>query len=234
MKEISKAIIAVMKEVKNIEKGMTVGTGKATYKAISDSMVRNEVKKAMTDNGLCILPISVQATVKIDRWEEADSYNGGMKTKQSAFTEAHTKYLLLHDSGESIEIAGYGHGVDTQDKGAGKATTYALKNAILDTFLIIKGDDMDTDSKHSDDIPVPPNAQNGTYKASKPQSSTKIPTPEEATATALEKIKNAKSIKELQELDKKIDESKYIPGDKKIDLSFELQDALLKFDPTQD
>ena len=26
MKEISKAIIAVMKEVKNIEKGMTVGT----------------------------------------------------------------------------------------------------------------------------------------------------------------------------------------------------------------
>lgn len=233
MKEISKAIIAVMKEVKNIEKGMTVGSGKATYKAISDSMVRNEVKKAMTDNGLCILPISVQATVKIDRWEEADSYNGGaMKTKQSAFTEAHTKYLLLHESGESIEIAGYGHGVDTQDKGAGKATTYALKNAILDTFLIIKGDDMDTDSKHSDDIPVPPKTQNVPSKASKPQ--TIVPTPEEATATALEKIKNAKSIKELQDLDKKITDSKYIPEDKKIDLAFELQDAILKFDPTQD
>jgi len=160
MKEISKAIIAVMKEVKNIEKGLTVGSGKSTYKAMSDSMVRNEVKKAMTDNGLCILPISVHATVKIDRWEEADSYNNGaIKTKQSAFTEAHTKYLLLHESGESIELAGYGHGVDTQDKGAGKATTYALKNVILDTFLIIKGDDIDTDKTHSDDLPVPPKAK---------------------------------------------------------------------------
>lgn len=219
MTDISKAIIAVMKEVKNIEKGLTVGSGKSTYKAMSDSMVRNEVKKSMTDNGLCILPISVQATVKIDRWEEADTYNNGsMKTKQSAFTEAHTKYLLLHTSGESIELAGYGHGVDTQDKGAGKATTYALKNVILDTFLIIKGDDIDTDKTHSDDLPIPPKA--------------KLVTPESATASALNKIKSATSIKELQELDKRITDSKIIPEDKKIDLSFELQEAIIKFDPT--
>ena len=216
MKEISKAIIAVMKEVKNIEKGMTVGTGKATYKAISDSMVRNEVKKAMTDNGLCILPISVQATVKIDRWEEADSYNGGMKTKQSAFTEAHTKYLLLHDSGESIEIAGYGQGVDSQDKGAGKATTYALKNAILDTFLIIKGEDTDTDSIHSNDIPVPP----------------KQKSKEEVFELVKKDIANAQSIEECQSIDKKIDASKTLDSSQKIDLSFILQDKILTFDPT--
>lgn len=205
MKEISKAIIAVMKEVKNIEKNMSVGAGKSTYKAISDSMVRNEVKKAMTDNGLCILPISVQATVKIDRWEEADSYNNGaMKTKQSAFTEAHTKYLLLHESGESIEIAGYGHGVDTQDKGAGKATTYALKNVILDTFLIIKGDDMDTDSKHSNDIPVPPKSQNSTAKASKPTSTTMV-------SSFLDLAKNAlaqsTTDEEVAEVKKKVETS---------------------------
>ena len=225
MKEISKAIISVMKEVKNIEKGMSVGTGKSSYRAISDSMVRNEVKKAMTDNGLCIIPISVNANVKIDRWEEVDSYNGGaMKTKQSVFTEAHTKYLLLHESGESIELAGYGQGVDSQDKGAGKATTYALKNTILDTFLITKGDDMDTDKTHSDDLPVPPK--------SKPIP--KVPTPEEATASALGAINNAKSIKELQDIDKRITDSKLIPEDKKIDLSFELQEKILTFDPTQE
>lgn len=223
MKEISKAIIAVMKEVKNIEKGLTVGSGKSTYKAMSDSMVRNEVKKAMTDNGLCILPISVQATVKIDRWEEPDSYNNGaMKTKQSAFTEAHTKYLLLHESGESIEIAGYGHGVDTQDKGAGKATTYALKNVILDTFLIIKGDDMDTDSKHSNDIEVPP----------KTKPIQRVPTKEEALAGAIKAIGNAKSIQECQELDKKITDSKILDESQKIDLAFELQSKILTFDPT--
>ena len=75
--------------------------------------------------------------------------------KQSVFTDAHTKYLLLHTSGESIELSGYGQGVDTQDKGAGKATTYALKNVLLDTFLVIKGDEMDTDATHSNDIEVP-------------------------------------------------------------------------------
>ena len=87
---------------------------------------------------------------------------------------------------------------------------------------------MDTDSKHSDEIPVPANDSKRPATASKPN----VPTPEEATATALEKIKKATSIKELEELDEKIKNSKYIPEDKKIDLSFELHDAIFKFDPT--
>lgn len=100
------------------------------------------------------MPIVVQATTKIDRWKEETKY-GTKKMKQSILTDAHTKYLLLHTSGESIELSGYGQGVDTQDKGAGKATTYALKNVLLDTFLVIKGDEMDTDATHSNDIEVP-------------------------------------------------------------------------------
>jgi hypothetical protein len=221
MKEISKAIIAVMKEVKNIEKGMSVGTGKSSYRAISDSMVRNEVKKSMTNNGLAIIPINVNATVRIDRWEEADSYNGGaMKTKQSVFTEAHTKYLLLHESGEGIEIAGYGHGVDTQDKGAGKATTYALKNAILDTFLIIKGDEMDPDKTHSDDIDIP----------QKP----KVKTKEEIFEMVKRDIDNAKSIDDCIAINKKLTESKVVDESQKIDLAFILQDKMLTFDPTSE
>jgi hypothetical protein len=133
---------------------MNVGTGDSSYKAVADSMVRNELKDAMVKNGLVILPIVVQATTKIDRWEEETKY-GTKKMKQSILTDAHTKYLLLHTSGESIELSGYGQGVDTQDKGAGKATTYALKNVLLDTFLVIKGDEMDTDATHSNDIEVP-------------------------------------------------------------------------------
>lgn len=152
-KEITKAIIAVMKEVKNIEKKMSVGSGTSSYKAVSDSMVRNELKQALTDNGLAIVPIKVKATTQVDRWEEATTY--GNKMKQSILTEVHTEYLLLHTSGESITLSGYGQGVDSQDKGAGKATTYALKNILLDTFLIIKGDDMDTDFTHSNDMDVP-------------------------------------------------------------------------------
>ena len=61
----------------------------------------------------------------------------------------------MHESGESIEICGYGHGIDPQDKAAGKAQTYALKNALLYTFMTPVGAIEDTDTTHSDTIPVP-------------------------------------------------------------------------------
>lgn len=153
MKEITNAILAVMQEVENIEKGMNVGAGTNSYKAVSDGDVRNSLRKAMVKNGLVIVPTSVTAKTQIDRWEEESQY--GKKMKQSVLTEAHTKYLLIHSSGEQLELAGYGHGVDSQDKSAGKATTYALKNTLLDTFLITKGEAEDTDKTHSDDLPVP-------------------------------------------------------------------------------
>lgn len=165
MINIAKAILNVMQEVTNIEKNMNVGTGSSSYKAISDSMVRSDIKESMLKNGLVIVPTGVTAKTTMDRWEEENTY--GKKMKQSILTEAHTTYLLIHESGESIPLAGYGQGVDSQDKGAGKATTYALKNVLLDTFLIIKGEDMDTDKTHSNDLPVPPKrtvaGQSGEY-----------------------------------------------------------------------
>lgn len=151
-KNITQAILKVMEEIKNIEKDMSVGTGGASYKAVSDTDVRNALRASMIKNGLIVVPTSINAKTQIDRWEESGQF--GVKMKQSVLTEAHTKYLLIHSSGEQLELAGYGHGVDSQDKSAGKATTYALKNALLDTFLITKGE-AETDSIHSDDIPVP-------------------------------------------------------------------------------
>ena len=53
-------------------------------------------------------------------------------------------------------VMGYGHGVDSQDKSAGKATTYALKYALLNTFLVPTGDIDDTDNTHSDTYDQPP------------------------------------------------------------------------------
>lgn len=152
-KQIAKAILAVMSEVKGIDKTMTVGNGASSYKGVPDQEVKKIIGASMQKNGLSILPISVQANTRVDRWEE--SYNGNAKTKQSVFTEVTTKYLLLHESGESIELAGYGHGVDSQDKGAGKATTYALKYALLYAFLVPTGKIDDADNEHSDNHSVP-------------------------------------------------------------------------------
>ena len=152
-KEITKAILAVMRSVKGIDKNLTVGTGNSSYKGVSDKDVKNIIGEAMEKNGLCILPTGVDAKTQVDRWVENTPY--GEKTKQNVFTEVKTKYLLMHESGESIEIQGYGHGVDSQDKSAGKATTYALKYTLLYTFLVPTGTIDDSDIKHSDEIPVP-------------------------------------------------------------------------------
>lgn len=158
MTNLVSAILSVMGEVENIEKNLTVGEGKSAYKGVSDKDVKLAIGKAMRKHGLVILPLKVNPTVKIDRWEEDTYYNGqktSVKTKQSVFTEVEPEYLLLHSSGESQIIAGYGHGVDSQDKSAGKATTYALKNVLLNLFLVPTGTVDDTDNKHSDDLPVP-------------------------------------------------------------------------------
>jgi hypothetical protein len=155
---IAKAILAVMKDVKGIDKTMTIGSGNSAYKGVPDQEVKKVIGASMEKNGLCLLPISVTPTIKVERWEEMDSYSKAMKTKQSVFTEVQTKYLLLHDSGESIELAGYGHGIDSQDKGAGKATTYALKYALLYAFLVPTGKIDDADMVHSNDVATPQNA----------------------------------------------------------------------------
>lgn len=151
MKNISKAIINVMKSVKGMEKNMKVGSGNYAYQGTKDQDVKEVFNEELAKNGLCIVPISVEDEVQIDRY--VDQYD---KPKQSVFTRVKTKYLLLHESGESIELAGYGHGVDNQDKGAGKATTYALKNCLLYTFLTPVGKMDDADTTHSDEVPAPP------------------------------------------------------------------------------
>lgn len=153
MKNLTKAIIKVMAAVKGIEKNMTIGSGKNSYQGVKDKDVKLAFNEAMSKHGLCILPISIEPDTKVERWVEETQW--GPRQKQSIFCAVKTKYLLMHESGESIEICGYGHGIDPQDKAAGKAQTYALKNALLYTFLTPVGAIEDTDTTHSDTIPVP-------------------------------------------------------------------------------
>lgn len=154
MKNLAKAVISVMKEVKGMEKNSTVGKGtRSQYDGTKDQDVKEVFNKALSDNGLCMIPTDIKEEAIINRWEQ--EYNGNKQQKQSVFTKVNVKYLLLHESGESLEVAGYGHGVDAQDKGAGKATTYAMKNALLYTFLTPVGKIDDTETTHSDQIQTP-------------------------------------------------------------------------------
>jgi hypothetical protein len=152
---IYEAILNVMKDVKNIEKSMTVGAGQNSYKGVSDKDVKFKIGKAMEQHNLIILPVAIEPKLQIDRWEETSQY--GVKQKQSVFTEVITTYRIIHTlSGEHVEIKGYGHGVDSQDKSAGKATTYALKYALLYAFMVPTGEIDDADKTHSVEVAPPP------------------------------------------------------------------------------
>jgi len=147
--KIAKAILGVMKDVSGIEKNTTIGSGNYAYQGVKDQDVKKAFQEAFLKHKLSIVPIGIDAETRVDRWVDNN------RQKQSVFVEVNTKYLLLHESGESIELAGYGHGVDAQDKASGKATTYALKNALLYTFLTPVGEIDDTDAHHSEEMETP-------------------------------------------------------------------------------
>lgn len=147
MKQITQALTAVMAAVQNVEKNKTVGLGNNSYKGVEDKDVKVAIRGAMVQNGLAMVPIAIEPNVRIERWEE--TYGGQTKPKQSVMTEVKVTYRVLHTSGEYIDIVGYGHGIDTQDKSAGKATTYALKYALLYTFLIPTGSIDDADNENA-------------------------------------------------------------------------------------
>lgn len=144
--ELFKAVNKVMQQAKGVAKNSTVGFGKSAYKGVNDMDVKELLQPLMAENGLSIFPVDYETNSKLETWEEA----GKMKSKH--FIEVKATYLLCHSSGETIEIKGMGQGIDSGDKAPGKALTYALKNALLYTFLIPAGLD-DTDNDHSDDLP---------------------------------------------------------------------------------
>lgn len=192
MQKLAKAVLKVMEEVKGIEKSMDVGTGNYSYKGVPDQQVKIIIGEAMVRNGLCLLPIGIDAKTTIERWEEKTSYNGlpQVKSKQQVFVETTTKYMLIHESGESMEVMGYGHGVDTQDKAAGKSSTYALKYLLLYMFLVPTGKIDDSDNTHSEEIVVPVVKQ-------EPIAPTKKTIPKERFDNALKSIEDKEYTAEL-------------------------------------
>lgn len=145
--QLAMKIHAVMCDVPSLEKDMVVGKGtKSEYKAIGEKTVLNAVKPLFIKNKLIIFPSNVETTEVTETY--TDSY-GNSKLKSMTQSD-YTFTLVDAETGESVDIKVTGSGADTQDKGSGKAATYALKIALTKTFMMFSGDD--TDNDHSDNI----------------------------------------------------------------------------------
>lgn len=130
----------VSNEVKNIEKNMTVGKGNYAYKAVSDLDVVLAVKEAETKYKIISIPIK-QEIVKseIVKTQKGD----GESINYVDIIKMTVRIIDLEKPSDFIEIESFGRGLDTSDKGFGKASTYARKYALLNAYKIATGEDPD-------------------------------------------------------------------------------------------
>lgn len=133
-------IQAVANEVKNISKNMTVGKGNYSYKAVGDIDVTLKVKEAEKKVGIVSIPIKQELIHhEIIKTSEGDKES----IKYSFLIKMTTRINDLEDTDSFIEIESFGHGLDSGDKGFGKASTYARKYALLNAYKIATGEDPD-------------------------------------------------------------------------------------------
>lgn len=136
-------ILAVSMEVRNIEKNMQVGSGNYGYKAVSDIDVTLKVKEAEEKFRLVSIPIKqdlvnseVIRTLK-DGNKESLTFVDTVKMT--------IRIVDLDDTSQFIEVESFGKGIDSGDKGFGKAATYARKYGLMNAYKIATGQDPDVE-----------------------------------------------------------------------------------------
>lgn len=140
-KTVYEKILAVMSAVNYLNKDGFVETGKGKgYKALTDEKVLAAVRPALVAAGLVILPVKMEQQ-RTD--EQVKTYDGSTKTNRITDVSVTYRIINVDDPKDYVEVVSAGTGVDTQDKGIGKAMTYAKKYAILNSFLIPSGEDTD-------------------------------------------------------------------------------------------
>ena len=127
-------IAKVMESIQYLGKDGSIEYKTTRYKAISEEKVTTTVRKALLEHGLVVFPV-----------EQEMSRSGNL-------TSVNVKYKIVNtENPKEFEIlSSSGEGADTQDKGIGKAMTYAYKYMLLRTFAIPTGEDPDKIS--SDEI----------------------------------------------------------------------------------
>lgn len=124
---IYEKIHEIYKAVQRLEKDGKIDFGKTSYRALSESKVTSIMREQMNKQKLIVFPIE-------QTW-----------TRIGNITHVDVKYRMINveNPSEYIDVVSCGDGADTQDKGSGKAMTYAFKYMWLRTFALQTGEDPD-------------------------------------------------------------------------------------------
>lgn len=136
---------AITAELQTVAKNLTVETGRGRgYKAVSERDIIDAVKPLEVKHGVYSYP--AEREVLESRMLDSESeYNGKVIKKTTFFSRIRTVYCFVNvdEPEDRIETVTFAEGIDTQDKGSGKAMTYADKYALMKAYKISTGDDPD-------------------------------------------------------------------------------------------
>lgn len=152
---IYEKIQAVSQEVGAISKDMNVG---GQYKAVSDLAVTLAINKAEVKYRLLSIPLK-QELINSEIHKNIDTVvyevtntNTNIKqtnttnTVKTTYTETIKMTVRIIDLDQDnvfVDVETYGRGLDSGDKGFGKASTYARKYGLLNAYKIPTGEDPD-------------------------------------------------------------------------------------------
>lgn len=124
---IYQRISAVMHDVKYVVKEDKRVNGQYTY--VSHDAVSRALHMPMVIHGIVMVP-----TVK-------DLTQDGNRT----VVRMDVTMVNIDNPADMVTVTTYGYGIDPQDKGVGKAVSYAVKNALLKLFCLETGEDVERD-----------------------------------------------------------------------------------------
>lgn len=131
-------------DLQTVAKNLTVDTGKGKgYKAVSERDIIDAVKPLEAKHGVYSYPVN-RATLDSQMLESDTQY--GKKTSFYTRIETVYRFVNVDDPTDYIETTVFSVGIDSQDKGDGKAMTYGDKYALMKAYKISTGDDPDQDA----------------------------------------------------------------------------------------
>ena len=123
---IHQRIAAAMQKVSYIQKEKKQGM---RYSIVSHDAVTAKVRPALLEVGVIYYPVGLT------------SGQTGNRTN----AEMVVRFANIDNPADYIDVPSFGYGIDDQDKGPGKAMSYAVKYALLKALGLESGDDPDED-----------------------------------------------------------------------------------------
>lgn len=142
---IYQKMAAITAELQTVAKNLVVQqTKSSSYKAVSERDILDAVKPLEAKHGVYSYPVS-RKVLESNLLESENEYQGKVTKKTTFMTRIETVYRFVNvdKPDEFIETTTFAEGIDTQDKGSGKAMTYADKYALMKAYKISTGDDPD-------------------------------------------------------------------------------------------